>query len=334
MSGSSRALEVVTTSSPAVLTEPEDLAAYSEHARLAAQYARKVLHSVPKANAATAAGLCAELLMVPVVRAGQKDGTIETAGSNQFTRLSESGQPPRTFAELGIDRRRFDEAALMVEEAGFTVDTIAERQADKDAKGQYLSRGAVLSAARADVHRATAARLRAHGITLPDGEFATIELDPPWSYEERGLAAGGTGRGVEHQYPTMSLAEIADLPISEMAADGCHLYLWATNTHLRDTFGLVDSWGFAFKTLLTWVKPRIGLGSHFRNNTEHVVFAVRGTLPLLRRDVPTGHAWPIGRHSQKPDAFYALVEECSPGPRVRLFARDARDGWESWGNEL
>ena len=124
--------------------------------------------------------------------------------------------------------------------------------------------------------------------------------------------------------------------LAERADEDCHLYLWVPNRLLRDGFALLDAWGFRFAGCLTWCKPRIGMGYYFRGSTEHVLFGVKGSQPLKRKDVGTWFEAPSGPkgHSSKPGGFYDLVESCSPGPYLEVFARCARPGWTAWGGEL
>lgn len=160
----------------------------------------------------------------------------------------------------------------------------------------------------------------------PPATFSTIVIDPPWRYENtitRGAA--------EDHYPTMSLGELADLELP--ADDNAHLYLWVTNGFLREAFDLIDAWGFIYKACITWCKPQIGMGNYFRNSTEHVYFALRGSLPTNANNVPTWFTADRTRHSAKPECFYDLVERSSPGPRLEMFARRRRLGWHTWGNE-
>lgn len=170
-------------------------------------------------------------------------------------------------------------------------------------------------------------------------KYRTIVVDPPWSYKDK-LAGfrGVTGtniRGADSQYPTMSLDAIAALPMGDWADDDAHLYLWTTNSFMVEAHDLARAWGFRQRTILTWVKPQIGMGHYFRNSTEHALFCVRGKLALMRRDVPTHFIAARGPHSQKPDAFYDLIETCSPEPRLDVFARRKRlDGWDVYGNEV
>lgn len=186
---------------------------------------------------------------------------------------------------------------------------------------------------RRRVNAIEADRLRQEPMPLPTGKFAVIELDPPWSYEEQNLGAPGN-RNAEDKYATMTLREIGNLPIEQLAAENCHLYLWTTANHLRHSWELLDRWGFEYRSIIVWHKTRIGMGHYYRNQAEFVLFGVKGRLPLLAHDRPNVYTWEAPRiHSAKPDGFYELVEECSPSPRIRLFARAQRDGWESWGNQ-
>lgn len=150
-------------------------------------------------------------------------------------------------------------------------------------------------------------------------------------------------RGVEQTgYTLTSMDDLKALPVASIAADDAHLYVWVTNAFLVEAHDLARAWGFKPKTLLTWVKTyqddpcRVSMktGYWFRGATEHVLFAVRGSLRLQAAEgVPTAFLWPrIGKHSIKPAAFGGLVERCSPGPYVELFARAQRLGWDSWGH--
>jgi N6-adenosine-specific RNA methylase IME4 len=159
--------------------------------------------------------------------------------------------------------------------------------------------------------------------------YPTIVSDPPWSYRD---TLGPRGAG--HHYPTMTLADLCALPVFSWARPDAHLYLWVTNSHLREGLDLVKAWGFEYKTMLTWIKSgSLGLGHYYRVNTEHCLFAVRGRLDVLRHDVRNHFTAPIGKHSSKPEAFYDLVEQMSPAPRLEMFARHQRLGWDTWGNE-
>lgn len=162
------------------------------------------------------------------------------------------------------------------------------------------------------------------------GLFQTIVIDPPWDWGDEG-DVNQFGRA-KPEYHTMPIDEIAAMPIPKIADDNCHLYLWVTNRSLPKAFRLIEAWGFRYITCLTWVKPSIGMGNYFRGSTEQVLFAVKGSQPLKRRDVGTHFEAPRGdRHSAKPDEFYKLVESCSYAPYIDIFGRKGREGWSVWG---
>lgn len=162
--------------------------------------------------------------------------------------------------------------------------------------------------------------------------YSTAVIDPPWQYGDR---LPGAGRGAAKHYPTLDLYEIGRLPIPELAADDAHLWLWVTNSFVHDGFHLMAQWGFAYKTMLTWAKPQIGMGRYLRNTTEHVLFGVRGRLPAEGpKNIPSHVLAPRGKHSRKPDEAYDVIRTISPAPRIDLFAREEREGFDVWGNEV
>ncbi len=176
-------------------------------------------------------------------------------------------------------------------------------------------------------------------------KYRTIVVDPPWNYtnhwkrkEEWDSKTGrmfktGTARGAATQYACMSLDQIAAFPIGEWAEDDAHLYLWTTNAFILDAKPIIEAWGFEYKTKITWIKKGLGMGMYYRNTTEDALFAVRGSLKCLRRDVPTHLIASRGRHSEKPAAFYDMVQSMSPGPYLDVFARKHRFGWDAFGHE-
>ncbi len=169
-------------------------------------------------------------------------------------------------------------------------------------------------------------------IVAPETRFVTIVLDPPWDWGDEG-DADQFGRA-RPTYHTMGIDEVRALPVGDLAADNAHLYLWITNRSLPKGFDLLEAWGFRYVTMLTWCKPHFGMGNYYRGSTEQVLFGVRGSLGLLRHDVGTWFEAPRGdKHSAKPIAFYEMVETCSPGPWLEMFARSERPGWRAWGAE-
>lgn len=172
--------------------------------------------------------------------------------------------------------------------------------------------------------------------------YGTIVADPPWPLTGRGRQTWRTGlpSGVQRTmpYPTMTVAAISALEVEQYADEIAHLYLWTTQRFLREAYGVVEAWGFRpSATILTWCKAPhgVGMGRLFGSATEFILFGWRGEAPskgplLVDRNWFT---WKRGAHSQKPEAFYDLVERASPPPRLELFARRNRLGWDTWGNE-
>lgn len=148
-----------------------------------------------------------------------------------------------------------------------------------------------------------------------------------------GRATPWRGHAQAH-YASMDLAAICALPVESLAEDDAHLWVWGVNGRLDSAYEVARAWGFRPVTLLTWCKKQPGVGKYLRNNTEHCVFATRGAA-IFPEHVPTASwfVWPRAAHSAKPEAFYDLVEQVSPAPRVELFARRNRMLWDTWGNE-
>lgn len=170
-----------------------------------------------------------------------------------------------------------------------------------------------------------------------DRKYKTIYMDPPW--EEKG--GGKIKRGADRHYPVMKTKDIALLPIERLVdGDGCHLYMWATNNHLQDAFYLLQTWGFEYITMITWMKDKMGLGQYYRGMTEHCIFAsTQKRLPYKiiggkRQQGVTGFYEPKTIHSRKPDTMREMIERVSYAPRIELFAREQFNGWDAWGNEV
>jgi N6-adenosine-specific RNA methylase IME4 len=169
--------------------------------------------------------------------------------------------------------------------------------------------------------------------------YHTVVVDPPWSYERTGVtfhdASSGSFTGHGLPYRTLTLGQIADLPVRRLTERDAHLYLWTTQRYLRDSFWIAEAWGFNVASLLVWCKPIRGwtVGGTFMSTTEFVLFCRRGSLQATRRVERQWFEWPRSDHSAKPEAFLDLVEQVSPGPYLEMFARRNRLGWDTWGDE-
>lgn len=190
-------------------------------------------------------------------------------------------------------------------------------------------------------------------LPFPERKFGTIVLDPPWRFGNTVTRAAAA-----NHYPTMSSADLMCMPLESRAKTNAHMYLWTTAAHIVDALDLMANWGFTYKLNLVWVKCRpqelrptlpykhgkavapwwpprvqIGLGNYFRHAHELCLFGVRGKCPARVHNLSTIIFAPRGKHSAKPVELYERAEALSPGPRLELFARSARKGWDRWGLE-
>ena len=178
-------------------------------------------------------------------------------------------------------------------------------------------------------------------VSLGGQPFRTLLADPPWRFQNR------TGKiAPEHRrlsrYDTMTLNDIAKLPVADLMADQSHCYLWVPNALLSEGLHVVEAWGFTYKAMIVWAKRRKdggpdgrGVGFYFRNVTEAILFGVRGKLRTLdpgRRQVNLIESRKR-EHSRKPDEQYEIIEACSPGPYLEMFARRPQKNWIVWGHE-
>ncbi|MCI8600986.1 MAG: S-adenosylmethionine-binding protein [Oscillospiraceae bacterium] len=172
--------------------------------------------------------------------------------------------------------------------------------------------------------------------------YATIYADPPWRFQNRTGKVAPENRKLS-RYETMDLDEILALPITEIAAQKSHLYLWVPNALLPDGLAVMRAWGFEYKGNIVWEKIRKdgqpdgrGVGFYFRNVTELLLFGIRGgnnrTLAPARSQVNLIRSQKR-EHSRKPDEIIPIIEACSPGPYIELFARGDRVGWDMWGDQ-
>lgn len=161
-------------------------------------------------------------------------------------------------------------------------------------------------------------------------QFGCIYADPPWQYGNQGTRAS-----TDNHYPTMSVQEICQMPVADLAADDAHLHLWTTSGFLPDAFEVIHYWGFEYRSSFVWVKPQMGMGNSWRISHEFLLFASRGNA---KRFSELNHkSWmelPRKKHSQKPREVRDIIERVSPGPRLELFGRDKVEGWTVFGNQI
>jgi N6-adenosine-specific RNA methylase IME4 len=169
---------------------------------------------------------------------------------------------------------------------------------------------------------------------LPKGKYRVIYADPPWPVGS--ITMDKWQSPIEDKYPTMSIEDISNLPIGELAADECSLFLWTTHTFLPDALRLIDIWGFKYFCCITWDKGNGWTQNGFHKRTEFLLYAYKGGINVDQygQAIPTIITEPSTKHSKKPDTIRELIKNKTPEPRLEMFARDIYDGWVCWGNEV
>lgn len=324
MDQATRALATVASASQAWI-----LARTAEAARRYAQMRGLGTESV---NYATCVKAKALILLADFVDQGQADGTVRSPGRVQTFPSGRIGEPLHEL--LGTDSAK---AYRAVHEARRTRESLAGLDVD-DLVAQANAAGVDLGLAGL---RQAAARTKApEPVSEPvpprDGAYRCIVIDPPWpmrKIERRERPS----QGVTLDYPILTLEQIADeaiVPVRTHADDNCHLYLWVTHRYLPAGLKLLDVWGFHYQCVMTWRK-NVGITPYsWMYDTEHALFATRGNLKLDTLGQRLSFEAPVIGHSVKPDVFYERVLAASPGPRIEMFARRTREGFESWGNEV
>lgn len=299
-------------------------------ATAAATYARAAKIGLEAQNHAAEIKLSAERRAGELLRQLDRD---ERAGAGRPSKIApdvghnfKPSEYATVLTDTGTTRQdasRWQRIADMPEPA--FVEYIAETKA---AGKELTTTGALQAAARSTAPEPAVTP------PLPDRKYRCIVIDPPWPVakierDER------PNQGVALDYPTMTLDEIAALPVAELAAaDGCHIYLWTTQKFLPDAFSLFNAWGVRYQCLMTWVKPTGMTPYSWMYNTEHVLFGRIGKLDLQRMGLKLSFEAQVTRHSEKPAVFYERVAQASPEPRLDMFARNTRDGFDVWGNEV
>jgi ParB/RepB/Spo0J family partition protein len=264
----------------------------------------------------------------PVEKAAAKARMKEGGRVGKLSTPSDAGKTrDKIGAFAGVSGRTVEKIAAIVDAA----------EADPEKYGHLVKE--IDRSGRVDgVYRRLRVLRRAESLRLEPpplpnrGPYRVIVADPPWDYDfdrdPRYLS--------KCPYPTMPVEEICAFPVPSITHKDCILWLWTTNTHLRDAFAVLDAWGFQYKTMLTWAKDRIGTGQWLRGQTEHCLMAVRGKPTVDLTNQTTLLMAPAGKHSQKPDKFYALVEKTCPASRyAELFSRRQRgENWDVHGNDV
>lgn len=245
----------------------------------------------------------------------EKPGPKKDAARRRAAITSDSS-PTRAEARdrFNVSRRKIDQATQLLNDE--------PDLADKVHQGDIA-----LSNARRQV-KGVKERQKIANTTPPEGTWQVVVIDPPWPYSIR---QSDPTHEISQTYEAMSIDQIATFPLP--AAPNSIVWLWVPNAFLHDAFHIIEAWGLKYRTTLTWAKNFPGLGDWLAGQTEHCLLATRGNYKLLRDNESTFLQAPRGKHSEKPDAFYAMVDGLCPGTKIDIFARKEREGWATWGAE-
>jgi N6-adenosine-specific RNA methylase IME4 len=255
-------------------------------------------------------------------------------GSNQYEQKSPADTSARKLSDLGVTKTqssRWQHLARLDDEAFEARTAGAARAAVHSVEATAAERTAEKKAAR----EAREAELGALQVALPARRYGVIYADPEWRFEVWSRETG-LDRSADNHYPTSDLAEIMTRDVQSIAAEDCVLFLWATGAMLPQALAVMSAWGFAYKTHIVWAKDRTGTGYWVRNRHELLLIGARGDIPApaMGTQSPSLIEAPVGEHSEKPEAFQAIIESYFPSlPKIELNARRARPGWDVWGNE-
>lgn len=287
-------------------------------------YLKQTKESLELQNDAAEIGLRAER------RAGEmiKESELHQGGRPKTPTTLVGVSEPIKLSEVGISHNQSSrwQAIASIPEEQF-------EQAIGQAKiaGQELTRTMLHKIAKREDNARQRAEVAARIVQMPQGKYSCIVIDPPWPMEK--IKRDERPNQVGFEYPTMTEEELRAFPLPDMAADDCHLYLWTTHKFLPMALRLAEHWGFRYQCLMTWIKNVGFTPFSWMYSTEHVLFCRHGSLPLEKLGMRLDFAAKVREHSRKPDEFYDLVRQASPGPRIDVFSREEREGFDQHGKE-
>lgn len=309
----------------------DDVLQIRDQAEALRVYIKAASDSLEAANAA------AELKLRAERKAGAMLAAMEDSrGRNQHTKEDGHTTLPSSLDELGIKKIQ---SSRWQQEACVPDDRFEEYITRCVQRGSEITQAGLLKIAAKSAVEETAPSLdeyesgavsSLHDLIGRGLKYGCIYADPPWAYSNKATRAN-----VEDTYKaTMSVDQICAEPVSQLAADDCHLHLWTTNAFLFDARRVIEAWGFEYKSCYVWVKPQMGIGNYWRVSHEFMLLAIRGKPEFRRRDCMSWGQFDRTGHSKKPRDVRRLVESVSHGPYLELYGREAVENWMVYGNEV
>lgn len=240
-----------------------------------------------------------------------------------------------SLADLGIEKTQSHrwQSLAAIPEAAFEAHIQETKEAGREITTAGLQK--VAKVMKKQEKRETIRQSAAESVTTLDGlisqgrKFGTVYADPPWVYSNQ-----STRGATSDHYVGMTVGEIAAMPIRELVEENAHLHLWTTNAFLRDSFDIIEAWGFEYRSCFVWCKPQMGMGNYWRVSHEYLLFAIRGSCPFGENNIKSWGIFDRGEHSAKPEQVRLMVEKVSPGDYLELFGRMAVPGWTVFGNQV
>lgn len=277
----------------------------------------------------------AERRLGEIIKAQKETVGLATGGDAMRARFQPGTEVRPTLADAGIDKKLSSRAQKLaaVPEAEFE-GMLGEWRERVGRENERVTTNLLKAGERVRNNDSLTAP------EIPEGKYSVIYADPPWTFNV--WSGEGKDRAAENHYPTMTQSEIEALPVADMAADDCALFMWAVMPQLPEALAVIKAWGFTYKTCaFTWVKttkdgerPAMGMGYWTRANAEVCLLATKGSPTRLNADVAQVITSPRMEHSRKPDEAAARIERLLGGPYIELFARRPRAGWDVWGNQV
>ena len=314
------------TAALATCTDVRSVKELRDRAKAIECYMKQSRQSAEAQNQAARIKLFASRRAGELLKEMEKAKGAREPGTNRGT--TRSHDETASLTDLGINKSqssRWQALATIPQEA---FDEFIEEQIEK---GELTEKAAVSLAKKLKKEKVVSVERTGEIKNLADYDekFRCIYADPPWKYGNQGTRAS-----TDNHYPTMTVAEICELPVKNLAEDKSVLFLWTTNGFLRESFDVMDAWGFEFKSSMVWVKPQMGIGNYVRNAHEFLMIGSRGGMLTDGKNQISWINSKRGKHSKKPQVFRHVIENLSPGPRLELFARETAPGWCVWGNEV
>jgi N6-adenosine-specific RNA methylase IME4 len=278
-------------------------------------------------------GYATEIRMRAERRAGELLREMADNGERAVRKNMKSQRTTSKLADIGVTKSQSSRWQKLADKSEKDFEAVVETAKSKSvASTEKVSTTADKKAARTVREKELGKKQK----SLPDQKFGVVLADPEWKFKV--YSEDGMDRAAENHYPTSVTDAICARPVQDIAADDCILFLWATAPMLPDALRVMAAWGFEYKSHFIWNKDRIGTGYWNRNKHELMLVGTRGNIPAPAMGTQLNSVIdaPVGRHSAKPEAFYALIEKYFPTlPKIELNRRGpARAGWDAWGNEV